>query len=87
MNSGTALSLAHTSVYNIEDYYKTNILPPAVHLKRANASSISYPGKTTLHLCIANFKFSYTFVICDNLPDVHNLFGIDIPKRYSLSYN
>ena len=34
IDSGAALSLAHTSVYNmIEDYYKTKILPAAVHLK------------------------------------------------------
>ena len=44
-------------------------------------------GKTTLHLCIANFKFSHTFVICDKLPETNILFGIDIQKKYSLSYS
>ena len=44
-------------------------------------------GKATLHLHIVNFKFSHTFVICDKLLDTDILFGIDIQKRYSLSYS
>ena len=43
--------------------------------------------KATLHLCIANFKFSHTFVICDKLPDTDILFGVDTQKTYSLSYS
>ena len=71
----------------IEDQYKTKILPAAVHLKTVDGSAMSSLGKTTLHLHIANFKFSHTFIICDKLPDTDILFGIDIQKRYSLSYS
>ena len=39
IDSGAALSLAHTCVYNmIEECYKTKILPAAVHLKAADGS-------------------------------------------------
>ena len=88
IDSGAALSLAHTSAYNmIEDHYKTKILPAAVHLKTADGSSMSSLGKAALLLHTANFKFSHIFVICDKLPDTDILFGIDIQKRYSLSYS
>ena len=87
-DSEAVLSLAHTSVYNmIQDYYKTKILPAAVHLMTADGSSMSSLGKATLHLHIANFKFCHTFLTCDKLPDTDILFGIDIPNRYSLSYS
>ena len=87
-DSGAALSLANTGVYNmIGDHYKTKILPAAVHVKRADGSSMAPLGKATLHLHIANFKFSHTFIICDRLPETDILFVIDIQKRYSLSYS
>ena len=44
-------------------------------------------GKATLHVCIANFKYSHTFIICGKLPDTDILFGIAIQKIYSLSYH
>ena len=44
-------------------------------------------GEATLHLCIANFKFSHTFIICDKLLDTDILSDIDIQKRYSPSYS
>ena len=65
---------------------KTIIQPPAVHLKTADGSSVSSLGKATLHLHIANFKFSHTFIICDKLPETDILYGIDIQGKYSLSY-
>ena len=68
--SGVALSLVCTSVYNvIEDQYKTKILPRAVHLKTLDGTAMSLLGKATLHLHIANFKFSHIFVIWDKLLD------------------
>ena len=80
--------LAHTTVYNmVKDCHKTKILPTAVHLKTADGSVMSSLDKATLYLCIANFKFSHTFIICDKLLDTYILFGIDIQKRYSLSYS
>ena len=41
---------------------------------------------TALHLRIADFKFTYNFVICDKLPDTEIIFGIGIQKKFSLSY-
>ena len=88
IDSGAALSLACTSMYNmIEDLYKTMILPAEVHLKTAHGSSMSSLCKATLHLHNANFKFSHTFIICDKLTETDILFGKDIQKRYSLSYS
>ena len=63
------------------------MLHVAVHLKTVDGSVMSLLGKATLHLCISNCKFSHTFVISDKLPDTDILFGIDILKRYSLSYS
>ena len=37
-------------------------------------------GMTALHLRIADFKFTHKFVICDRLPDMEIIFGIDIQK-------
>ena len=71
----------------IKGCFKTKILPAAVHLKTADGSAMFSLGKATLHLHIANFKFSHTFIICDKLPDTDILFGIDIQKRYFLSYS
>ena len=80
-DSRAALSFAHTSIYSmIEDNCKTKILLAAVHLKKSDGSVMSSLGKATLHLHIANFKFSHTFVICDKLLDTDILFGIDIQK-------
>ena len=79
MISGAAISLAQTSVYYmIKNCYKIKILPVVVHLKTADGPSLSSLGKATLHLCIANFKFLHTSIICDNLPETEILFGIDI---------
>ena len=77
--------MANTSVYNmIEVCYKTKILPAIVHLKTADRSSMLSLGKETLHLYIANFKFSHTLIICDKLPETDILFGIDFQKKYTL---
>ena len=43
-------------------------------------------GMTALHLRIADFKFTHTFIICNRLPDTEILFGIDIQKKNSFSY-
>ena len=67
-------------------YYKTSILPIAIHLKTADGSAMSSMGKVMLHLDIADFKFSHTFIICDKLPETDFLFGVDLHKRYLLSY-
>ena len=87
ISSGGAISLAHTSVYNmIEDHYKTKILPTAVNIKTVGRSSMSSLGKTTLHLCTANFKILTYFHYMWQAARNWYLFCIDIQKRYSLSY-
>ena len=37
-------------------------------------------GMTALHLKIAEFKFTHNFIICNKLPDMELIFGIDIQK-------
>ena len=43
-------------------------------------------GMMALHLRIAEFKFTHNFVICDRLLDTEIIFGIDIQKKFSISY-
>ena len=43
-------------------------------------------GMTALHLRIADFKFTHNFIICNRLPDTEIIFGIDVQKKFSLSY-
>ena len=43
-------------------------------------------GMTALHLRIVEFKFTHNFVICNRLLDTEIIFGIDIQKKFSLSY-
>ena len=57
----------------------------AAKLNTADGSPIMTLGTTALHLQIADFKFMHNFIICDQLPDMELIFGIDIQK-FSLSY-
>ena len=41
---------------------------------------------TALHLWIAELKFTHNFIICDQLSETELIFGIDIQKKFSLSY-
>ena len=43
-------------------------------------------GATALHLRIAEFQFMHNFIICDQLPETELIFGIDIQRKFSLSY-
>ena len=43
-------------------------------------------GMTTLHLRIADFKFTHSFIICNRLSHTEVIFGIDVQKKFSLSY-
>ena len=43
-------------------------------------------GTTALHLRIAEFKSTHNFIICDQLPETELIFGIDIHRKFSLSY-
>ena len=39
-----------------------------------------------LHLRIAEFKFTHNFIICNLLPKMELTFGIDLQRKFSLSY-
>ena len=43
-------------------------------------------GTMPLHLRIAEFKFTHNFIICDQLPETEPIFGIDMQRKFSLSY-
>ena len=43
-------------------------------------------GTMALHLRIAEFKFTHDFIICDQLPEMEHIFGIDMQRKFSLSY-
>ena len=43
-------------------------------------------GMTALHLRIAEFKFTHNFIICNQLPERELIFGIDIQRKFSISY-
>ena len=87
IDSGATISLIRHSTYKqIEDCYKTPIQPTAAKLNTTDGSPMTTLGSTALHLCIADFKFTHNFIICNQLPDTELIFGIDIQKKFSLSY-
>ena len=87
IDSGAAISLLCYSTYqSIGDSFKTPLKPTAAKLNTADGSPVTALGMTALHLQIAEFKFTHNFVICDKLPDTEIIFGIDIQKKFSLSY-
>ena len=43
-------------------------------------------GTMALQLRIAEFKFTHNFIICDQLPETELIFGIDMQRKFSLSY-
>ena len=87
IDSGAAISLIRYSTYQlIDDSFKTPIQPTTTKLNTANGSPMTSLGMTALHLRIADFKFTHNFIICDRLPDTEIIFGIDVQKKFSLSY-
>ena len=87
IDSGAAISLIRHSTYKQkEDCYKTPIQPMAAKLNTTDGSPMTTLGSTALHLCIVGFKFTHNFIICNQLPDTELIFGIDIQKKFSLSY-
>ena len=87
IDSGAAISLIRHSTYKqIEDCYKTPIQPMAAKLNTADGSPMTTLGSTALHLCIADFNFMHNSIICNQLPDMELILGIDIQKKFSLSY-
>ena len=70
----------------IEDCYKTPIQPTTAKLNTADGSPMSAIGTMALHLRITEFKFTHNFIICDQLPEMELIFGIDMQRKFSLSY-
>ena len=74
------------NLQKIEDCYKTPIQPTTAKLNTADGCPMSTLGMTALHLRIAEFKFTHNFITCNWLPDMELIFGIDIQKKFSISY-
>ena len=85
INSAAAISDTQ-HINTLTTVFKTPIQPTTVKLNTANSSPMTALGMTALHLRIADFKFTHNFVICDRLPDTKLIFGIDIQKKFSISY-
>ena len=86
IDSGAAISLIRYSTYQtIDSSFKTPIQATMTKLNTADGSPMTVLGMTALQFRIADFKFAHNFIICDRLPDMEILFGIDIQKRFSLS--
>ena len=64
----------------IDDSFKTPIQPTTTTLNTANGSPMVALVMTTLHLRIADFKFTHNFIICDRLSDTEIIFDIDVQK-------
>ena len=87
IDSGAAISLIRYSTYQlIDDSFKTPIQPTTTKLNTTDGSPMMPLGMTALHLRIADFKFTHNFIISDRLPDTEIIFGIDVQKKFSLSY-
>ena len=87
IESGAAISLLRYTMYKkIKDCYKTSIQPTTGKLNTADGSPMSAIGMTALHLRIAEFKFTHNFVTCNQLPETELIFGIDIQRKFSISY-
>ena len=63
-----------------------SIQPTTAKLNTADGSPMSAIGMTTLHLRIAEFKFTHNFIISNQLPETELIFGIDIQRKFSISY-
>ena len=86
IDSGTAISLIRYSTYQlIDDSFKTH-MQPTTSLNTADGLPMTALGMTALHLRLADFKCTHNYIICDRLPDTEINFGIDIQKKFSLSY-
>ena len=84
---GAAILLIRYSTFqHIDNSFKTPIQTTTAKLNTGDGSPMSVLGMTALHFRIADFKFTHNFVICDRLPDSEIIFGIDIQKKFSISY-
>ena len=70
----------------IDDSFKTPIQATTTTLNTVDGLPKTALGMTALHLRIADFKFIHNFIICERLPDTEIIFGINVQKKFSLSY-
>ena len=78
IDSRAAISLIRYSTYqNLDNSFKTPIQPTSAKLNTADSLLMTALGITALHLRIADFKFTLNFVLCNRLPDMEIIFGID----------
>ena len=80
------LLLCYSTYQQIDGSFKTPIQPTTAKLNTADGSSMTAFGLTALYLQIAELQFTHNFVICDRLPDIEIIFGINIQKKFSLTY-
>ena len=78
--------LCYSTYQHIENSLKTPIQATTAKLNTTDRSPMTALGMTALHLRIADFKFTHNFVICNRLPSAEIIFGIDIQKKFLLSY-
>ena len=87
IDSGAAISFLRYSAYkNISNSYKTPIQLTTAKLNTTAGLPMTALGMTALHLRIVEFKFTHNFIICNCLPDTELIFGIDMQKKFSISY-
>ena len=43
-------------------------------------------GTMVLHLRIAEFNFTHNCIICDQLPEMELIFGINMQRKFSISH-
>ena len=87
INSEATTSLLRYSTYHhTDDCFKTPIQSTTAKLNTVDGSPMTALGMTALHLRIAEFKFTHNFVICDRLLNTEIIFGINIQKKFSISY-
>ena len=68
----------------MEDCYKMPIQPTTAKLNKADGSPMLAIGTTALHLRLT--EFTHNFIICDQLQEMELIFGIDMQRKFSLSY-
>ena len=82
---GATISLTRYSTYqSVNSSLKTPLHATTTKLNTADGSPMMALGMTALHLRIVVFKFTHTFIICNRLPDIEIVFGIDIQKKNCL---
>ena len=87
INSGATISLIRYSTYKlIDNSFKIPIQPTTNKVNTADSSPMAALGITAIYLRIADLKFTHNFIICNRLPDTEIIFGIDVQKKFSLSY-